>query len=286
MNKSITIVTAFFDIGRGDWTVDNGHPNYLHRTAETYLSNFSNLASLDNEMIVFTSSDLVERIQEIRAGKPTKVIAVDLRTTFGRFRKKITEIQNDAEFKKLISPQQAKNPEYWSPDYALVCNLKSYFVMQAIKLGSIKNNLVAWVDFGYCRSAATLDGIKNWYYPFDDSKVNLFTIRKQFSLKTMNDVLSGIFNNNVFIIGGAIVGSVKHWGEFHKLVWNCQRYLLQRKIIDDDQGVFLMCYYKNKELIRLNYLGDNKWFSLFKVFHRRNSVAWKIKNRLRVFRGK
>lgn len=286
MNKSITIVTAFFDIGRGDWTVDNGHPNYLHRTSETYLSNFSNLASLDNQMIVFTSSDLVERIQEIRAGKPTKVIPVDLRSTFGKFREKITEIQSDPEFKKLISPQQAKNPEYWSPDYALVCNLKSYFVMQAIKLGSVKNNLVAWVDFGYCRSVSTLDGIKNWYYPFDDSKINLFTIRKQFSLKTMNDVLSGIFNNNVFIIGGAIVGSVKHWGEFHKLVWNCQRYLLQRKIIDDDQGVFLMCYYKNKDLIRLNYLGDNKWFSLFKVFHRRNSMAWKIKNRLRVLRGK
>jgi hypothetical protein len=31
MNE-ITIVTAFFDIGRGNWTPDKGLPHYLQRT--------------------------------------------------------------------------------------------------------------------------------------------------------------------------------------------------------------------------------------------------------------
>lgn len=48
---SITIVTAFFDIGRGDWSVENGHPNYLQRSNEKYFKYFSNLAQLENEMI-------------------------------------------------------------------------------------------------------------------------------------------------------------------------------------------------------------------------------------------
>nr|EKV9928753.1 hypothetical protein [Acinetobacter baumannii] len=28
MNKKIKIVTAFFDIGRENWTVENGFPDY------------------------------------------------------------------------------------------------------------------------------------------------------------------------------------------------------------------------------------------------------------------
>ena len=38
--NDITIVTAFFDIGRGEWTPDKGLPHYLHRTNQTYLQRF------------------------------------------------------------------------------------------------------------------------------------------------------------------------------------------------------------------------------------------------------
>ncbi|MGP9692794.1 WlaTC/HtrL family glycosyltransferase, partial [Psychrobacter sp. AOP30-A2-5] len=36
--KSITIVTAYFDIGRGDWSTEKGHPSHLLRDNQTYLS--------------------------------------------------------------------------------------------------------------------------------------------------------------------------------------------------------------------------------------------------------
>ena len=47
---NITIVTAFFDIGRGSWTPDKGLPHYLQRSNETYLERFGHMATLDNEM--------------------------------------------------------------------------------------------------------------------------------------------------------------------------------------------------------------------------------------------
>ena len=42
--NDITIVTSFFDIGRGNWTLDRGLPHYLQRTNETYLERFAHLA--------------------------------------------------------------------------------------------------------------------------------------------------------------------------------------------------------------------------------------------------
>ncbi|MBD5709322.1 WlaTC/HtrL family glycosyltransferase, partial [Citrobacter freundii] len=56
MNSSITIVTAFFDIGRGDWTSNKGFSPHLERTADTYIQYFENLSKLDNDMVIFTSS--------------------------------------------------------------------------------------------------------------------------------------------------------------------------------------------------------------------------------------
>ena len=50
--KTISIVTAFFDIGRGE--IGEGYPDYLRRTNDTYFEHFSRLAVLENEMVVFT----------------------------------------------------------------------------------------------------------------------------------------------------------------------------------------------------------------------------------------
>ena len=75
--SEITIVTAFFDIGRGSWSPSQGLPAYLQRTNDTYFERFANMASLENEMVVFTSEDLVERVNQIRGDKKTHINVVD-----------------------------------------------------------------------------------------------------------------------------------------------------------------------------------------------------------------
>ena len=123
---NITIVTAFFDIGRGDWTPEKGLPSYLHRSNETYLERFSHLATLNNEMVIFTSSDMVDKITPYRIGKEdiTKIIVIDYKDMFKEERLNIAIIQTDEEYRSKINPSQIKNPEYWSADYVLVNFLK------------------------------------------------------------------------------------------------------------------------------------------------------------------
>lgn len=55
---TITIVTAYFDIGRSQWTSQNGFAPRIERTTDEYMSWFSNLAQLENDMVIFTSPDL------------------------------------------------------------------------------------------------------------------------------------------------------------------------------------------------------------------------------------
>ena len=130
--SDITIVTAFFDIGRGDWTPDKGLPHYLQRTTDTYLERFANMAKLDNDMVVFTSPDLVEKIEKLREGKPTKVIQKDFSTLASKLKNEITRVQSLQKYQEMINPRQVKNPEYWNADYVLVNLLKSSFITIAI----------------------------------------------------------------------------------------------------------------------------------------------------------
>ena len=116
----ITIVTAFFDIGRGDWTPAKGLPHYLERKTETYFERFSNLATLENPMVIYTSPDLVPKVQQIRGNKPTKIIPFNLYQNCKELRLRINEIQTSDEYKSKINPAEKSNPEYWSADYVLV----------------------------------------------------------------------------------------------------------------------------------------------------------------------
>lgn len=185
MNSSITIVTAFFDIGRGSWTSDKGFSPHLERTSDTYIQYFKNLSELDNDMIIFTSKELKSKIEKIRDGKRTTVIAVDINKKFRHLKNRISQIQKNDEFRSKLETHQLINPEYWSADYVLVCNLKTYFVNRAIKLKLVKDNMIAWVDFGYCRNTEVTNGLSRWSYPFDRKKINLFTIKKR--AKSQND---------------------------------------------------------------------------------------------------
>lgn len=154
----VGIVTAFFDIGRGGWTEDHGHPWYLQRATNTYFERFGHLATLENEMVVYTSHDLAPRVIALRKGKEnrTTVIPVSLADSFPKWREAIRRVQTSAAFKNKIQPHQVRNPEYWSPDYVMVTNLKVFFVAHAVQNNLFYNPQAAWLDFG------TVEASKPW----------------------------------------------------------------------------------------------------------------------------
>lgn len=285
-DKSITIVTAFFDIGRGDWSVDNGHPSYLHRDNETYLSYFKNLSKLDNEMIVFTSKEFAPYIRKAREGRPTEVIIIDIDLKFKYVLNRIKDILRSDIFQSKIPEGHRHNPEYWSEKYVLITNLKTYFVNKAIQNFDLLNDLVAWIDFGYCRNNETILNIKNWYYPFDDRHIHFFTIKryKYFSIfknprfpTNRKQVISAILNNKVYVIGGVTVGHQHVWEDFSIIVDRCQKDLLLQNLVDDDQGIYLMCHIMQPDLFKFHYLGKNKegkpnWFGVMQSFSKKTAL--------------
>lgn len=274
MNKPITIITAFFDIGRGNWNAKSGRSDRLERTADTYFKHFSRLAKLENKIIVFTSPDLKEKVLALRAGRPTHVITFDLYRKFNHTIKKIFSIQHSDSFKKLIKKEQLQNPEYWSPEYVLINNLKPYFVNKAIKLGLTDDELIAWVDFGYARKDKTLYGIAEWKHSFDRNKIHFFSIKDGLDLKNEKIVMEKVINNDTYIIGGVIIATQPKWIEFYNLVNQTQKTLIQSGVIDDDQGVFLICASKQPDLFKLNYLGYMEWFRVFRLFHKGSKINY------------
>ena len=95
MKSSTTIITAYFDIGRGDWTANKGFREKLARSVDVYFSYFERLAALENEMIIFTSPDLKPRVEAIRNGKPTTVIVIDITEVVSKKFKKMSRLQID-----------------------------------------------------------------------------------------------------------------------------------------------------------------------------------------------
>ena len=62
MNSEISIVTNFFDIGRGNLpTSVRGLvlPHFQHRSNDKYFEYFEELAKLKNHMVVYTTKEFV-----------------------------------------------------------------------------------------------------------------------------------------------------------------------------------------------------------------------------------
>ncbi|AVL41795.1 WlaTC/HtrL family glycosyltransferase [Providencia stuartii] len=268
MKESITIVTAFFDIGRGNWNSQNGHSKSFECTNDTYFEYFSRLAKLENNMVVFTSADFKEKILSIRKGKPTHIITINLHKKFNFILKKIAYIQNSDDFKKLIDPSLLHCPEYWSPEYVLINNLKPFFVKKAIDLKLVNSETAAWVDFGYIRNNKARYGITEWYHPFEKNKIHLFSIKDNLDLTDEKAVLEKVLSNDPHIIGGVLVASKEKWSEFYQMVFETQKKFLSSGIIDDDQGIFLTCASQHPDIFKLNYLGHMQWRSALKLFNK------------------
>lgn len=264
MNE-ISIVTAFFDIGRGDWTPQKGLPHYLQRTTDTYFDRFANMAKLDNTIIVYTSEELADKVWDIRKEKEDKTVVciVDFEKEFDEYRSSIRKIQNNPDYLAKINPSQIKNPEYWSADYVLVNLLKSHFVNHAIGSGTAETDLVAWLDFGYCREPSTLNGVTLWQYPFDKEKIHFFNI-KEYNGTSLTDIIA---NNDVHVTGPMIVASQKMWPKLEELVDSSFRELIKNDLIDDDQTLLLMSYLQQPESFELHPILPNDWFIAFKEYN-------------------
>ena len=260
--SDITIVTAFFDIGRSDWSVEKGYPHYLKRTTETYLDRFAILAKLDNPMVIYTSPDLEYKIKQLRGDRKTTIFTIEFDNFYVDLRKKIGDIQKSPLFRNQIDPKQLINPEYWNPDYVLINTLKSTFVRMAFQEEVINTELAAWMDFGYCRNVETLNGLTEWKYNFDSNKIHVFSLREMTNINVMNNLIF----NKVYITGPCIVSGKEKWIELEDLIFKNLHILMDQGFVDDDQGLLTMSYLTDPDLFDIHMIKDSEWFIAFKEY--------------------
>lgn len=273
MDNEITIVTAFYDIGRGNLPREKfGRvlPHYQHRNLDTYFEYFDRLAQMQNNLVVFTTEDLAQRIYDHRKKyglqDRTQIVVSNsyMFTGMEVYKEKIDAIMASEEYRKdIVNPHFI---EYWHSDYVLVNIFKAFYVDFAIQSGLVKTELTAWIDFGYCRQDATLPITRQWKYHFNKEKIHFFTNKKPEPDRAIKEIID---TGDVYIMGCHIVAGTKKWQLLKQLMHYSMDQLILNNMIDDDQTLLLISYLlrpEEFELRHVNHINDN-WFVIFREYN-------------------
>ncbi len=254
----ITIVTAFFDIGRSNYEA-------IPRTNEKYINWFEHWARIRNRLIVYCGNQLIaDKAREIRRNfnleeKTEIIIFENLQTIEEDLYTRLARVGKDYYFKNF---RLIKNATSNIPEYDLINYLKSYFMNDAQKRFNLTTQ-VAWIDFGFNHGGELYpypeDYDFEWSYDFGD-KVTLFFLapldeRPIFEIvRTLKpDCIMGC----MFISPPNLVE--KLWVTFLQSALE----LTDVGLLDDDQLVLLMSYRQNPTIFRLV---ESDWFLPLKTF--------------------
>jgi protein YibB len=267
--ERIAIVTALFDLGRGDWSKNQSETSRkFDRSVDDYFENFKRLTTLDNEMIIFISPHLADRALKLRADAglahrtfiftiSNLLDASELRTV----RAAITR-QSTATFRNFV--WRPFVPEVNKPDYVLIMALKAAFANTAIKFGVVRAPQLAWIDFGYAHKDDLLDPGSEWTFDAGD-KINLFNIYR-LDDKPLYDVVRG---GEVYFAGCHIVGPVGAWARFNRQISESLQSLIDCGFMDDDQTLMLVAWRREPDsfiLRRYPVETDLGWRYIFKRY--------------------
>jgi len=247
---SITLVTAFFDIGRENFKA-------IPRTNNTYIENFKFWARMDNQLVVYTSPDMSETIREIRRGfgliEKTKIIEIeDISLIEPAILKKMELIRDNGWFERFrILPDATSN----IPRYSYLMFLKTWFLKDAVENGYASGNLV-WFDFGFNHGGRLYTEPKEfafeWNYDFSD-KIHLFYYKK-LDCKPIYETVRRLSDS---IMGSPYVVPDHYCKTLWELTRESMLHLVSVDLYDDDQLLLLMAYRAQPDLFELH---ESDWF--------------------------
>lgn len=254
--SEITIVSAFFDIGRGNM-------QGFERSSNKYVEYFKFWARMRNKLVVYTDKITAEQVLAIRdefnLKDRTQVIIVD--DVYGLEPEVYAQIENALKNEAAVNFRDyPKNPESWNPRYNYVTYLKPYFVADAVKKGYV-DGMVAWVDFGYnhggenCIYSAEFDFL--WSYDFSP-KIHLFAMEEPDDMP----IFEVVKTMRAYIAGAIMVAPAELWIDFAQLYKESMLHLTHCGVADDDQTLSIMAYRERPELFEIHPVDD--WFIALK----------------------
>ncbi len=250
MNE-ITLVTAFFDIGRKDY---KRYP----RSNDDYLEYFSVWARMNNKVIVYTNSDMAKKVIEVRRkyGLESKTIVIEVNDEIEIEKElydKMYLISQNDEFLnfRFIHDALSNNAKY---DYVML--LKYWCLKDAVQKG-YASGMVAWIDFGFNHGDKCYINPEEfnftWKTNLNNQKIHLF------SLHELDDtpIFKHVMKLDDSLMGAPIILPDFLCDKFWNLVKLSMESLIRVGFIDDDQLLILMAYRENSELFEI-HISD--WF--------------------------
>ena len=258
LKKDILFVTAFKDIGRGNWTT------FAPRKNEEYFEYFLNLANnIEYTLIVYLDTNIKDELLNKYKFK-SNIVFLDsnsLDTFYDKYLFQDNIIMNSNEYKNKIPLARQNNPEHLYSAYNMVNHNKVNFIHNT-KLLFPNYEYYSWIDFGYVREASNCP--KN---------INIYSLSKKITYHCLevpdlnnkiseNDMLkcdTVFITGSSFIVHNEIVDKFQYIYEKKILEWH------KKMVTDDDQNLVLQLYYDNPEIFELKL--NNKWFSLYNLFN-------------------
>ena len=264
--RDITVVTAFFDLGRGYWKLPGGKASPFQRSLDQYFGYFAILARLKNPMVIFVSPEHAQPVLNLRkaAGLEniTTVYTISSLFEIDQIQSLISEVQGKMTRAFQDWVRFPKAPECTQPAYVVLDALKSIFVDTAIAVRAVPCEQVAWLDFGYARDDNCFDVTRSWRFDAG-GKINLFHMRPLDDIPTFKVVQRGY----VYFQGGCKIGPVSAWPAFSTAIDRALAGLLTSDLVDDEQTLLLMAWREDPSAYRVHPMDRRDWRVAIRMFN-------------------
>jgi hypothetical protein len=244
--SSVTVVSCYYK-------VPSKHP---HEQYNLWINNL--LKSIEGNMIIYTSTDLVNYLEKICLKNKSLNVKI-----------KVIELE-ELEIKR-------KYPDIWDIQYSLdpqnkirtkecyiIWNSKLHFIKDAIQINPFNSNKFIWMDIGCVRDDISRYLLKNFpiYGNISCQKVDISLINP-FSNKDLQKIY---FFNEIHLSGAIFGGTKQNLLLLHDLFYSIfDNYIKENKFVGCDQQILSSCYVYNKELFNLltnKNSNFNDWFYL------------------------
>ena len=242
-NNEVTIVTAFFDIGRGNANEE------MKRTNEQYVSYFEFWSGIKNNIIVYTEPQYKDKVIEIRKKHgledKTRIITIENVTELlpELYEKAVA---NSLE-EKYVNWRYLKHVLDLNPKYDHVMFMKNYFLKDSYDKNYIKTDYVAWLDFGFNHGGRFIEKKETFSVKWEMNNEEKIVI----SAPKVDDnapIFTIIQSGEVYVEGGVYVIPKNLLTKFYDVMLESYNSLLDCGLLDDDQTILLMTTRKEKDM--------------------------------------
>ena len=257
----MTLITGFYDIGRSDWNLQ------FKRKSEEYIESFAVFLRYDYAMVIYMDSRYIDILKKMidasPHGKNKILIAIDeewMSKNIWAWSKlsREREIMNSDSYRNLIPHRiAAEYPENVNPLYTIITHSKIDFVCHAIENKIALSDMIAWIDFGYFYNKTEEKHIPGKAFDlskFDSTAVNLCGLN-QIEYRD-RDALYTLAHAPEKICAYLFAATAENMKQFQSQCHTALELYQANGIADDEQALWLLCYFANIERYRIHYFPE------------------------------